>query len=227
MFGLFQTDIPIGRRLWVMVLVFILAGASTNAISSYSQDPIQFATDLLIYFGYVYVLSFGIAIIPGMIGQIIEQEIDRRRSKEKTYKSTVMPQTSEIWLEIVANLSFIVATYISISSFGSLQILEGGAIGLSLLILVEVFDLNLLYKETPELLEISEATRSKLLARFLGSNSEQKFTLKSDFLTETQKLIEQKWEIVEMSRSKEKSQAVFRRYIRISRLNMSRTHSKE
>lgn len=225
MFGLFQTDIPIGRRLWVMILVFVLAGTSTNAVTSFSQDPILFAVNILIYFGYVDILSFGIAIIPGMIGQIIEKEIDWRRSKAKTYESVVRPQRSNTWFEILVNLSFVIATYISVSSFGSPQIIEVGLLGLSLLIVTEIFDINLLYTETPEFLELSHDVKGKLIARIINDN-EQKFTLKSDFLTETRQLITHKWEIVDITRSKEKSTALLQRHTRKSRLGTIKSSTK-
>jgi len=227
MFGLFQTDIPIGRRLWVMILVFILAGSSSGVINSYSQDPVRFALDILIYFGFVSVFSFVLALVPGLIGQAIERTIDKKRDEEKSYQSVVKPQRSEIWFDILVNLSFVVATYISTSNLGNPNIFDIGAIGLFLIVLTEIIDTDLLYRKSLEILELRDGTKGKLIARIVSENGEKEFTIKSEFVAETRQILDYGWQVVDITKSREKSKALFQRYIQIYRLEKKRPHQQE
>ena len=223
MFGLFQTDIPIGRKLWVMVLIFVLVGASTNSISSFAQDPVLFATQLLLFFGYVFILSFFIALVPGLIGQAIERDIERRRITEINYASIIRPQVSQDWFEILANSSFVVAVLISIPSFGNLRVNDLGGFGLTLFLVSEIFDFNLFYEKSSELIELRENGKGKLLARILDKRNDEVFSFKSDFIKEVRQLIDYKWDLIDMTVSNNKSKAIFQRYIQGSRLDILRS----
>jgi hypothetical protein len=148
MFGLFQADLPIGNRLWAIILVLVISGALSSGTVTLSEDPVTFVSQTLLFFGYIDVLSGLIMIGPVMIGQIIGFEVSRRRWKGSTYKEAVSANRSDTLDEILSRVGFIIAIIIAIPNYGTTQMQVVGVIGLSLLLIVEWLDINLMQKRS-------------------------------------------------------------------------------
>jgi len=218
MLGLFQADLPIGKRLWSVLLVLVISGALSNGAISLSQDPLKFVIQVLLFFGHITVLSILFAIPLGMVGTVIEKTIMVRRIKQKTFESRIQPDISDNWLLMVLNITFVVAILIAIPEYGSSFASYLGIIGLTIFLAIELFDFNIMFKETIEILEIKSNQNGKVKARLVYNEGDESYSVAGGFLHVIRKVEDSNWRLVNIAILSDSSTAIFERSIKRSRL---------
>ena len=68
MLGLLQADLPIGHRLWILILTLVVSGSLSKEAVSFSQDPVSFTVEVLLFFGYASLIGALVClalVVPG------------------------------------------------------------------------------------------------------------------------------------------------------------------
>lgn len=146
MFGLFQAEMPFGRRLWLMFLVVIAVGVLKPALlPTFQSDPIQFATDLLLLFGAVFLVSVVLVLIFVFTRTLLVAPLflAARRVSEETvfwrYAETKGTRTIE---KLVYGGSFVVAVLIWLPNTATPVFRWAGFAGLCFIASISVFSAN-------------------------------------------------------------------------------------
>jgi len=215
MLGLFQADLPIGHRLWIILLTLVVSGALSNGKVSFSSEPISFVTDTLLFFGAVQVTSAFIAMIPGTAFKWIERIFERSQEKSDPYRNAVGAYHHEWWFNPLANVAFVVAIIIMVPSFGTNQVFQLGIFGVGVLLLNELFDLeDIFYIKKTELLELELRESGRIHARlFVSGEQEYQFTVSSGWLSEINHLLSDGWTVLESVNTFQPLKAILTRSI--------------
>jgi len=204
-----------------VLLVLVISGALSNGSVSFSDNPITFVSQSLLFYGLILILTIGIALIPGRIGQSIEYEIKRHRKKPSSYESLTLTYTSDTWVEILVGISFVVAIFLAISLYDTTEMRSFGILGLALLLNLEVFNINLFYKEQVELVRLID-DKGTLSAWLYSSGRQERFKPIAGFLGEIARLTENDWELLDSNGFS----ATFKRIRRQSRLSLRTSKSE-
>ena len=63
MVGLFQADLPFGKRFWYLLIVVVVFGLfDQNILASVPSDPVRFASEAFLLFGF----ASGVSLVGGM-----------------------------------------------------------------------------------------------------------------------------------------------------------------
>jgi hypothetical protein len=199
MFGLFQADLPIGRRLWLIILTLVSFGSlQLINVSTVAVDPAKFVVDVLVFFGYVSLLSSILLIIPDFIKKTIYQAIDRKLEKTNPYETAVKWRRNRWWFHSLQDILFIAATLYAAKDFGSATMYEWGFIGLIGVLVDEVVDWDDVYVKTKQVLELHISQGGKIKAKLVRSDDVEEFTVPSaNWLLEIQSLKHSGWEVLE------------------------------
>ena len=83
MFGLFQSDLPIGERLWFTIIALVLGGSIASEILLESaKNPASFAINLLLIYGQAMIVTAILLTPLVVIMEVIELFLKRRTEKE-------------------------------------------------------------------------------------------------------------------------------------------------
>ena len=205
MFGLFQSDMPIGKRLWLLLLALVVAGTiASTPLAKVSADPITFTTDLLLLYGLGFLIeSLATNIIGWLIAYISTQ---RRRKNSKPQRPSFF-----VKLEVPRHISYYVSLAISpfifviavskiTPHFGTLS-RKFGAFGLLLFLIAELLTSikPATHKDHHEFLSLRMISRGEIKGHLADSRDEEFFDFKANWMKTLAFLAENKWEIVEYS----------------------------
>ncbi len=205
-----------------------MSGALSNGLISLSDNPVLFAKQVLLFFGHVTIFSFLLALIPAKLIEIIQYEISRRKKDKDAYRAVIEPRTNSIWLDTLLNVAFVIAVALSIPLFGDKAIETSGIMGLVILLVTEIFDINtLFFKETLEFLELKTELSGKIVANlYVEGKLKNKFTLTGKWLSEINQLLDNGWEVFEASNLDTLPMAILRRSFSSDRFSKRKESKK-
>lgn len=219
MLGLFQADLPIGKRLWGVLLILVITGSLLNGSITISQDPVEFVVQILLFFGSITIWNFILAYPLGWIFILVRRNIPSRYSQINTFDSLVRRDNSDIWLSLFINVAFVISVIIATKYFETQLGNSMGIVGLIIFLVIELFDISLLFKETKEILEIKLEKNGTVTAKLLYKDGEKIYLFVGDFLEAVRRVFDSDWKFVQMSASNSEKYAVFERTIRNSGLS--------
>jgi hypothetical protein len=209
MFGLFQTDLPFGKRLWLTLLALVVAGAIVDTpLASAGNDPIRFATSLLLLYGQANLLAaFPTAIFAGPL-IAIEQELKKRadRTVPSFYKATedYDPLYNRVSLFIGVIFFLAIVVWIADEHVSA----ELGTIGLGLLLLGEIVEeWRQVYRTGFQHVELRREDANTLRARLIEAGEEQRHRFSGDWVRTVAHLADNRWEVILLT----EQSALFRR----------------
>ena len=202
MLGLFQADIPIGHRLWIVLLPLVFLGSLTSVpLTLPDVDPVQFVIEILLFFGYVSIISTGILFVPETVRGLVLRELDHRLRKESPYRAVVRSHKS-LWLfRSLPNLAFFVGIIIAIPGFSTPTMETWGTVGLFFLLLEEILDWRDIYKKKKEIIELVADEKGKMCAKLVKDEGIEEFSVDSEWLTEIRSLLQNGWEMIDCNNS--------------------------
>lgn len=228
MLGLFQGDLPIGRRLWPILLALVVSGALASEIITFSQDPVQFTIQTLLLFGYIFAISLIITFCIFLILDRTQKIIDERATNRNNYRTLIEKDLIDIWGSSVVNLAYIASIFIGIAYYDSERVRSLGILGLIFLLLMDIVDNLVFQSEVFEIIELQREPKEKIWARLLSQNRLRYiFFLSSDWAKEISYLMSQGWEVIEISSNEETPYALLRRVKIVSRIDQMREERKE
>ena len=162
MFGIFQADLPIGRRLWVILLAIIVSGQIRDASTNFTTNPIDFFLNAIYFFGYVFIVSAFFSILPLLVLSGVDVYRTAKNEAKDPYREAVKSKNLSVWKDSIFNLAFIITTFVAIPNFGKSSLIASGTLGLAIILLTEVFDLDLLFPSKTEILELKSQQENKM-----------------------------------------------------------------
>jgi len=203
MFGLFQSDLPIGKRLWLLLLALVIAGTISTSPLAKFNDPLLFTIDILLLYGLGYlcecVLSSIISFCTGYI--VVKRDINNFGKEEPFYKKTRLSThwTSDLSV-IVSPILFVLVLVLITPYFGE-KSRRFGAFGLFLYLLAELQASiqSATHKDHHEFLLLESPAGIEIYATTSDSKHIDFFSFKADWMRTLAFLAENGWELVEHS----------------------------
>lgn len=212
MLGMFESDLPIGRRLWTILIVLVVLDKLTYLpLSSPETNPIQFVIEILLFFGIVTVINIPVFLIATFLLYIRKRITRIKIEKEDPYRAAVRSKDADWVGDVIANCSFIVAIALAIPLFGTSSMKLWGSIGLVFLIIGQALDEDSINIKVKEILELKSNKDGSIHAKLLLPEKVEYSLTDTDWLTECQMLLSNGWEIVESKSIGTLPSAVFQR----------------
>jgi len=200
MLGIFQADLPIGRRLWLLALILIVSGLIAGEPIKLLNDPAAFAIALLIYAGHAFLLGVLYSLAPMMLVVILDLVAMYRRSRAWGTSSILFEGYRYEWFsDALATLAFILAAVLATVRFGDESLVLTGTIGLIIILIAEAFDLERLFFLRPNelTLELSSASdKTSTVRLFFAGDLLAETTLDRDVSKVVQQLLFSKWKFL-------------------------------
>lgn len=195
MFGIFQADLPIGRRIWLLALTLIITTLVTGAPFKLLADPAAFALAMLIYTGHAFLLGVLYSLLPNLIIGVFELYGMYRRSFEWDASSVLFEgYRYEVLTDAVVNLSVVFAAARAAHRFGDRSLIVTGTVGLIVMLIAEAFDVGELFSRRPNALLLELKGHSVPGARvFFAGELLAETTLDTDFARSIAQLLSAKW----------------------------------
>lgn len=197
MLNLFQAELPIGRRLWLVLLAAVLYEYVVGQRLPLPVDSVELIVGLLVFFGYISVVHLPVFLPAYAMFELILWVKYLRRSQIFRYRAIVDgPAVS--WTSAISDATFVIATLFGLPHFGQPAMYRWGPVGLVVLVLVQV-----LYRGQPggyDMAELREHEPGMLNARVVvrGKSAVQS-TISGNWMEEVARLVSRHWEIVHIS----------------------------
>ena len=140
MVGIFQADLPFGKRFWhLLVVVAFFALFNQNILASVPSDPLRFATEAFLLFGFASGVSFvgGVALFFAYYFLIYPRtERTRHLARENILMRYLMERRyfEGFGTRLLINGMFFIAAASAIFFYGAPWVRIGGIVGLVIMI---------------------------------------------------------------------------------------------
>lgn len=204
MLGLFQAEIPVGRQLWVIILITVIFGwFSALPIANPAEQPVKFASDTLLFFGYVYVFLLAIFVCVGIpLGVLVygSQKLHQKRAKmeDGIFQYRFMVKKPYQWIfSVFGILGIATATLLAARGYGTAAMYSWGKWGLLLSLVLLWFG----YAPwgTTNILIIHPYGLVKTGVVIGNHGGQFEVELDSNWLAELTSLLDYGWELVEFN----------------------------
>lgn len=208
MFGIFQSDLPIGRGLWILLLVtVILGGVSDLPFSNFTEQPIPFISEILFLFGYNMVLGLGLLLalylpFTGMLlgALALYKYFGKIEHDQLVYQFNV--KQPMIWIgRLFGTIVYIISTVLALKSFGTSNMYFWGKWGLLLSLVIYLWPDDLKFVNNAEILILKSIGRGDVSVIWGTRRGKSELLIHVDWYKEIAALLDNGWEIIEYSPS--------------------------
>jgi hypothetical protein len=201
MLGLFQGNLPIAQRLWVLVVTLVVAGTlAYTPIAETYRDPIDFTIELLLLFGQAFFITFWFLFILGIPVYFLESEISYRADKSSFYRHVEVPERIlEQLFSLVEPFIFVIVVAEISPNFGDTMSHFQGQVGLFLYLFSLL--LGSIQHSTPKrhtYLLFEQISNNFSKAVIVTGSEKQLFTVTTDWFQALSYLGDNEWELVDI-----------------------------
>lgn len=204
MFGLFQSDLPIGKRLWLLLLALVIGGSlASTALAKVNESPLLFANDLLLLYGFGSLVESCVSgLVLFTVGAfVVGKQFTRYKTREEYFYTQT--KNSIHWLGklplIISPIIFVIVVAKIAPSFENPALRKLGILGLLLFLIAELLvDVGKVTdKYYHEFLSIQLIGSDEIWGKLATSEEYKELHVKADWMKTLAFLCASDWEFVE------------------------------
>jgi hypothetical protein len=196
MFGIFQADLPIARSIWLVALTLIAMNLLCGAPLFLVGDPAALTMSLIIYTGHSIALGMLYSLLPWFaIRSADVLLLTCRLAGHDTTAILFEDFKYDRLQDAIANACVVLAAAIAAPSFGERSLNTGGLVGIGLMLVKEIVDIEAVYSEKPgPLLEVRAMGNKSVATLFLSGKPFREVRLSEDLAAVVVRLRSSGWE---------------------------------